>query len=398
MHKGAQVALELLLALLHVQVDVLAHSGLDGVQRGLLIGVALVHDGRVDGQQAVKLAHPVLQLLLHRLRQPQRVEREEDAADESRAEQQRPQRCAVRHHGAHLPAHRLEHLQRGAAELALRVVQLAGQLGAHERVAKALEDGVGGLEHAADDGEVAALLLQLGRQLRQQRLPLGGEVVLADDGERLAQLALHPRRGAHHQGGDQPLDMLLLVVRDGRHVRAAKELWVRVHPSPLDVVLKVDRRCLPDLLLRLHRNHLEHADAKVGLQRDALQELLRGFDLLRVRRQRLRERVPQAANIGVLHGLAAGAPECLYRVTVSVSGLVNRPSLGLFYYHSGDLDARGRRGTASAGWLRGRTLTAASGTGSELTWVQTRDVKFRSQVGLVAGLLQRGWGRAGSGR
>lgn len=118
----------------------------------------------------------------------------------------------------------------------------------------------------------------------------------------------------------------------------------------------------------------------------------------RVRRQRLRERVPQAANIGVLHGLAAGAPECLYRVTVSVSGLVNRPSLGLFYYHSGDLDARGRRGTASAGWLRGRTLTAASGTGSELTWVQTRDVKFRSQVGLVAGLLQRGWGRAGSGR
>eukprot|EP00951_Prasinocladus_malaysianus_P046879 scaffold648027_cov34-Prasinocladus_malaysianus.AAC.1 len=80
---------------------------------------------------------------------------------------------------------------------------------AHEGVAEALEDGVGGLQDAADNSEVPGLLLKFGGKLREQRMPLGREVMLADDGQRFAQLTLHSMRGADHQRGDETLDLVL---------------------------------------------------------------------------------------------------------------------------------------------------------------------------------------------
>ena len=55
------------------------------------------------------------------------------------------------------------------------------------------------------------LLRELLRELGQKGLPLGGEVVLADDRERLAELALDLGRGANHQSRDEALDLLLLI-------------------------------------------------------------------------------------------------------------------------------------------------------------------------------------------
>ena len=64
-----------------------------------------------------------------------------------------------------------------------------------------LEDRVSGLEDSVDHVEVAGG--ELGHQVRDEVLPVHGEVLLADDGDGLAQLLLHWTGRLQHQVHDQ---------------------------------------------------------------------------------------------------------------------------------------------------------------------------------------------------
>ena len=68
-----------------------------------------------------------------------------------------------------------------------------------------LEDGVGGLQDTVDDVEVSAG--ELGDHVGDEVGPPGGEVLLADDGDGLAQLLLDRAGALQHQVHDQALHL-----------------------------------------------------------------------------------------------------------------------------------------------------------------------------------------------
>eukprot|EP00982_Pelagococcus_subviridis_P011165 31065-Pelagococcus_subviridis.AAC.5 len=173
--------LELLLVLLDVQVDVVAHRGFDAVELGdVSRGWIFV------GEVFVKLTHPRVHRVLEHLRELLRVEGVKHAHDKTQTrEQRRQERRVVRvgvHGGGDLQEQRLQRRHERVQD----VLQLLIQLVALVRLAIALEHRVRGREDAHHGVEVAlprrphAL-----NQLREQRWPPLRKIRGADDGQRL---------------------------------------------------------------------------------------------------------------------------------------------------------------------------------------------------------------------
>mmetsp|Transcript_13335 Transcript_13335/g.42320 ORF Transcript_13335/g.42320 Transcript_13335/m.42320 type:complete len:258 (-) Transcript_13335:491-1264(-) len=144
LHEGAEVARELLLALLHVHVDVLADGRFDLVGEGGLFLVVLIEEGVLVAEDVMKLPHPLAHGVLEHLREAGGVEGEEYPADETLALEQLLENLCVGRGLLDGHVGGLEELRHRLDEHVQHIFELQVQLLGLELVTVALEDRVRG--------------------------------------------------------------------------------------------------------------------------------------------------------------------------------------------------------------------------------------------------------------